>query len=299
MVEALVIGLVKGAIYGLIALGLVMVYKGSRVLNFAQAEIGGAGLYLTYILMHHFNLPWVPAALVTIAAAAAVGIGFERFFVRPMGDAPRLTVAVATVGLFTLLLAAEAYFFGPSPVFIKPPIAGTGPEIAGFYVGPTELLSFGVIAVLAAGLAGFLRYTDFGLGVLASAQDPVAVRLVGIPLSRLSMFTWGTAGAISAIAALFIEPQIGVISPGTIGEPLFLGGLAAALLGGLDSLEGAFLGGMLVGVVEAEVEHVAQAAALPGLSALVLFAIVLGVLLLRPQGLLGTLRGRAEMGTAQ
>ena len=298
MIQALVIGIVTGAIYGLIALGLVLVYKGSRVLNFAQAEIGGAGLYLTYILMSHFDLPWPVAAALTIAAAALVGIGFEWLVVRRMGDAARLSVAVATVGLFFFLLAAEFYFFGQSPEFIRPPIAGLGLQVAGFFVGPTELLSFAVIAILAAGLTAFLRYTDFGLGVLAAAQDATAVRLVGIPLGRLNMFTWGVAGALSAIAALFIEPQIGTISPGTIGEPLFMGGLAAALLGGLTSLEGAFVGGILVGIAQSEVEHLLLATGFPGIRAVVLFAIVLGVLLVRPQGLLGSARARAEMGTA-
>ena len=298
MIEALVIGVVTGAIYGLIALGLVLVYKGSRVLNFAQAEIGGAGLYLTYILISHFKLPWVVAAAITVLAAIAVGIGFERLFVRPMAGAPRLTVAVATVGLFTFLLAGEIYFFGLSPEFIPPPIKGIGLQVAGFFVSPAELLSFGVIAVLAGGLAAFLRYTDFGLGVLAAAQDAMAVRMIGIPLGRLSMFTWGAAGGLSAIAALFIEPQIGVVSPGGIGEPLFLGGLAAALLGGLDSLEGAFVGGVLVGVAQSEVEHLLLATGFPGISAVVLFVIVLGVLLVRPRGLMGALLGRAEMGSA-
>lgn len=298
MIQALVIGVVTGAIYGLIALGLVLVYKGSRVLNFAQAEIGGAGLYLAYILISHFRLPWPLAAVITIAAAGLVGIGFEWLIVRRMGGAERLSVAVATVGLFFLLLATEFYFFGQSPVFINPPIAGLGVQVAGFYVSPTDLLSFLVIAVLAAGLAAFLRYTDFGLGVLAAAQDPTAVRLVGIPLKRLSMFTWGAAGTLSAIAALLIEPQIGTISPGTIGEPLFLGGLAAALLGGLTSLEGAFLGGILVGIAQSEVEHLLLATGYPGIRAVVLFAIVLGVLLIRPQGILGALQARAEMGTA-
>jgi branched-chain amino acid transport system permease protein len=297
MIQAAVIGIVTGAIYGLIALGIVLVYKGTRVINFAQAEIGGAGLYLAYICTSH-GLPWIAAAVITVVGAAILGIGFERLIVRPMGSAPRLTVAVATVGLFFLLFSIEFYFFGQSPEFITPPIAGQGVEVAGFFIGPMVLLSFAVIVALAAGLAAFLRYTDFGLGVLAAAQDATAVRLVGIPLGRLNMFTWGVAGALSAIAALLIEPQIGTISPGAIGEPLFLGGLAAALLGGLTSLEGAFLGGVLVGVAQSEAQHLLLATGFPGIAAIVMFVIVLLVLLVRPQGLLGAVRARAEIGEA-
>ncbi len=297
MIEAAVIGVVTGAIYGLIALGLVLVYKGTRVINFAQAEIGGAGLYLAYICTSH-GLPWGAAAVITIGAATLLGTGFERLIVRPMGSAPRLTIAVATVGLFFLLFSLEFYFFGQSPEFVAPPIAGRGIEVAGFFIGPMVLLSFAVIAALAAGLTAFLRYTDFGLAVLAAAQDATAVRLVGIRLGRVSMFTWGVAGGLSAVAALLIEPQIGTISPGAIGEPLFLGGLAAALLGGLTSLEGAFIGGVLVGVAQSEAQHLLLATGFPGIAAVVLFAIVLLVLLLRPQGLLGSMSARAEIGEA-
>lgn len=298
MIQAVVIGIVTGAIYGLIALGLVLVYKGTRVINFAQAEIGGAGLYVAYLCSTVLHLPWAVAAAVTIVLAALLGVAFERVIVRPMGAAPRLTIAVATVGLFFLLFSLEFYFFGQSPEFIAPPIAGRGIEVADFFVGPMVLLSFVVIVVLAVALTAFLRFTDFGLGVLAAAQDATAVRLVGIPLGRLNMFTWGAASALSAIAALLIEPQIGTISPGAIGEPLFLGGLAAALLGGLTSLEGAFLGGILVGVAQSVVQHLLLATGFPGISAVVLFAVVLLVLLLRPQGLLGTMRARAEIGEA-
>jgi branched-chain amino acid transport system permease protein len=294
MLQALIVGLVQGGTYGLIAVGLVLVYKGSRVLNFAQAEIGTATLYIATILVTDRHLPYWVGALTSIAAALLVGLLFERLVVRRMTGASRLSIAVGTIGLFSLLLASELYFFGPSPHYLQPPIAGLGVQLAGVYVSPTQLLTFGIIAAVALGLAAFLRFTDFGLGVLAAAQDATAVRLVGVPLSRVSMFTWGTGAVLSALAALLIEPTITTITPGAIGEPLFIGGLAAALLGGLTSLPGAFAGGIVVGVVSTEVKFEVTGGP-PGLSALVLFGIVLLVLLLRPQGLLGRLSTRAEM----
>lgn len=292
ILSALVIGLVQGGTFSLIALGLVLVYKGARVLNFAQAEIGTASLFLATVLTDR-KFPYWLAALTAIAAATLAGLVFERLVVRRMTSASRLTVSVGTVGLFALLLAGEVYFFGPSPHYLPPPIRGEGITLAGVVVTPSQLLSFGVIAVIVLALGAFLRYTDFGLGIVAAAQDATAVRLVGVPLHRVSMFTWGVAGALSAIAALMIEPTITIVAPNVIGEPLLIGGLAAALLGGLTSLSGAFVGGMLVGVLSAEAQFEGPSS-VPGLSAIVLLVIVLGVLLLRPQGLLGRVALRAE-----
>jgi branched-chain amino acid transport system permease protein len=293
MAQSLVIGLVQGGTYGLIALGLVLAYRGSRVLNFAQAEIGTASLFIAWIVSGAWHMPYWMGALAALATALLIGLLFERLVVRPMAAAPRLTVAVATIGLFGFLVAMEAYLNGPTPRFLAPPIAGLGVRIAGVFVSPTQILTFVVIAAVAGSLTLFLRRTDFGLGVLAAAEDPIAARLVGIPLGRVSMFTWGAAAALSALAALLIEPTITLIAPNGIGIRLFIGGLAAALLGGMTSLNGAFLGGLVVGVLSAEAEYLAPSA-LPGAYSVVFFVIVMGVLLLRPQGLLGKTAARAE-----
>jgi branched-chain amino acid transport system permease protein len=293
MIEALIIGLVQGGAYGLIALGLVLAYRGSRVLNFAQAEIGTASLFIAWIVSGALHQPYWMGALAAIASALIIGLTFERFVVRPMASASRLSVAVATIGLFGLLIALEAYLNGPTPRFLSPPIPGRGWLIAGFYVSPTQFLTFGVIAVVALALTAFFRYTDFGLGVLASAQDSTAARLVGVPVSRVSMFTWGVAAVLSALAALLIEPTITLIAPNGIGTRLFICGLAAALLGGMTSLPGAFVGGLLVGVLTSEASQLAPSG-IPGAFTVVLFVIVMAVLIFRPQGLLGKPVARAE-----
>ena len=291
--QSLVIGLVQGGTYGLIALGLVLAYRGSRVLNFAQAEIGTASLFIAWIVAGAWRQPYWMGALAALAFALVVGLVFERFVVRPMADAPRLSVAVATIGLFGLLVALEAYLNGPTPRFLSPPLGGQGVQIAGVFVSPTQFLTFGVIAAIAAALTFFLRRTDFGLAVLAAAEDSTAARLVGVPLSRVSMFTWGVAALLSSIAALLIEPTITLISPNGIGIRLFICGLAAALLGGMTSLVGAFVGGLVVGVLTAEATYLAPDG-FNGAFTVVLFVIVMGVLLLRPQGLLGKPPARAE-----
>jgi branched-chain amino acid transport system permease protein len=197
-----------------------------------------------------------------------------------------MTVAVATIGLLSLMLAFESVYFGPSPRILRPPIAGLGTKVLGVYVSPTQWLSLGVVVVVGVGLAAFLRRTDFGLGVLAAAEDPTAVRLVGVRLSRVSAFVWGTSAVLSAVAALLIEPTVGVIAPGALAG-LFASGLAAALVGGLTSLSGAFVGGLVVGVAEAMVGHYVVSSSVPGIPSLIVFGAILAVLVARPGGLLG------------
>ncbi len=167
---------------------------------------------------------------------------------------------------------------------LDPPIAGLGVNILGFFVSPTQILALGVAAAVGVGLAWFLRRTDFGLGVLAASQDPSATRLVGISVARVSAFTWGIAGVISAIAALLIEPTIGLFAPGFM-TGLFVRGLAAALLGGLTNLAGAFAGGLAVGVVEAVAGHQFVQSTFPGIQSVSVLLIIILILMMRPQGL--------------
>lgn len=286
MGQVLVLGLISGGIYALIAAGLVLVYKGSRVLNFAQAEIGTLSLYAAWWVSTERGLPYIAGALATIGVATLIGLAFERFAVRPMIHAPRVTVAVATIGLLSLMLALEIQIFGPSPRVIPPPLEGLGVKIAGVVVSPTQMIAVVVVALIAAGLSAFLRFTDFGLGVQAAAQDPTAARLMGISQKRVSAFIWGTAAALSAIAGLLIEPTIGVLAPGALAG-LFIGGLTAALVGGLNSLPGAFVGGLVVGIVEALLKWQLVTVGIPGITALGLLAVIVAMLLWRPQGLLG------------
>ncbi|MBV9097084.1 MAG: branched-chain amino acid ABC transporter permease [Frankiaceae bacterium] len=290
--QVIVVGLIAGCVYALIALGIALVYKATRVLNFAQAEIGTGTLYFTWWLCTRHGLPWIVGALASIAAAIAIGLLFELLVIREMITAPRVTVTVATIGLFSFVLALELAFFAGTIYSVPPPIHPGGVRIGGVFVSWSQWLALGVVCAVALGLAAFLRYTDFGLAVQASADDPVAAQLMGTPRAKISAFTWGTAGALSALAVLLIDPTIGgVLSPGAFSG-LFIGGLTAALVGGLNSLPGAFVGGLAVGVVEAEVKAHLDFNVIPSSNVTAMLVIVLAVLLLRPQGLFGATAGR-------
>ncbi|HVF04544.1 MAG TPA: branched-chain amino acid ABC transporter permease [Frankiaceae bacterium] len=282
----LTLGVVYGAIYGLIAVGIVLIYRGTKVVSFAQGEIGTFSLYLAWLLTTERGLPWWVGASAAILGATAIGVGFEFFVVRRMVHANRLSIAVATIGLASLLAAVELKLWGVTPRHLRAPVGGIGVKVGSVYVTPTQIISLVVLAGLGIGLALLLRGTDFGLGITAAADDPTAVRLVGVRLSHVSMFTWGAGAALASIAALLLEPTITVFAPDYAGR-LFVAGMVAALVGGLSSLQGAFAGGIVVGVIEAYVRQRTLTSDVPGLTTVAMFALILVVLLVRPRGLLG------------
>ena len=289
MLASIILGLVAGTIYGLLAVGIVLIYKGSRVLNFAQGEIGTFSLYVTSVLSTRMHAPYLIAALGAVVTAGLIGFLFELLVVRRMGANSRLAVTIATVGLLTLLISLEFLVFGPAPQPVPSPLEGAPFNLAGVYILPNQQVSVLVILVLGAGLTLFLRFTDFGLAVMATAQDATAVRLMGIPLSRVTAFTWTIGCAVAAIAALLIAPTIGIgVAPNFLGG-LFVSALAAALVGGLTSLPGAFIGGLVIGVVEGLAFQAGRVLpAVPGFKEMAVFAVILAMLLFRPRGLLGS-----------
>ncbi|HZT66695.1 MAG TPA: branched-chain amino acid ABC transporter permease [Acidimicrobiales bacterium] len=286
ILEVTVLGLANGAIYALTALGLSLVYKATRVVNFAQGEIGTLAAFVAWEVVVKAHQSWAEGALAAVAVAAAVGWLMHRFVATPMRNASRVSVMIATLGVAFLLFGVEAKLFGPSPEILPPPLARssfTGVTVGGYLLTPVYLFALAAAAVAAAVFATVLRRTRFGLGVLASAQDPETARLLGVPAARVSAFTWIAAAVLGAVAGLLTAPTQGVFYPFFMSGTLFFRGLVAALIGGLGSLSGAVVGGLVVGVVEAY--SIEQFIHSPGLPEVVLLVLVLAVLLLRPQGL--------------
>jgi branched-chain amino acid transport system permease protein len=277
MGQVLVLGLINGGIYALFALGVVMVHRGTGVLTFANGEIGTAGLFVAAVVIEHTGVPWAVGALVAVAFAAAAGCLFELLVVRRMGVSDPVAVAVATVGLALFLLAGEFQLFGESPKELAAPLTH-GPTIAGVHVTPTQIAGLLIAVALGFGLQAVLRRTDFGLGILAAAEDPAAVRLVGVPLSRISLTIWGAGAALAAVASLLVEPTVGILYPGFSSE-LYVIGLAAAVVGGLNSMPGAVVGGCLLGIAESAATKWLSGSHLPGLRYVVVLIVLLVVML--------------------
>lgn len=292
MGQVLVLGVVSGTIYALFALGVALVYRGARTINFAQGEVGTLSLFAAFGLITGLGLPWVIGLIGALVTAGAVGAAFEWLIVRRLSRADRVTVAVATIGLLSLILPLELYFFSASPREIDGPIAGLGPRVAGVFVSPTQLLSLAILAIVGVGIGSVLRRTDFGLGVLAAAQDIDAARLMGVPVARVSQFVWVAGAAVSALAAILVTPTIGTFVPGFATE-LFVKGIVAAVIGGLASPSGAIAGGFALGFAEAAaIRFLSNVVNIPGLELVILLVIVLTALLVRPTGIFATARTR-------
>jgi branched-chain amino acid transport system permease protein len=299
-----VIGISQGAVYGLVGLGLVLVYKGSRVFNFAQGEFGTIAAFIVFVLIEQVrsvNIPYGVAAVVAIAGVVLLGLIMERLIVRPLLNSPRITLLVATIAFALLAIGVELLLFLPEPKTLAPVLTklpfGFEVEIFGFIVEAQRVLVVGVLAAFAGVLGYFFSKTDLGLAVLATSQDAFATRVVGIGVERMSRFIWGSAAFLGAVAGILYVPISGALTPGVLTSGVLIPSFTGAVIGGMTSLPGAFVGGVLVGMVQSlsnwAFGHYSLGERLwqdvvPGGPDAVLMLMLLIVLLARPQGLLGT-----------
>ena len=283
----LVIGIFQGAVYGLLAVGLVLIYKGVRVFNFAQGEFGTVAAYVTFALFTGLQLPYGVAVIGGLIAAVLLGLVVERLVIRPLFNAPRVTMLVATVGTALFIIGVTFVFGEPEARVLAPAIAGAGFDFLGVAIQPQQLLIVGVLIVLAGALALFFSRTNLGLAVLATSQDSLATRIVGVSVPRISRFIWGFAALLGGIAGI-LQAGLNIFTPGFMTTTTLVPAFTAAVLGGMTSLPGAFVGGILVGAGQSLGIFYLQRMGVPGASELTVFSLLLLVLLVRPQGLLGT-----------
>jgi branched-chain amino acid transport system permease protein len=286
--QSIVIGIRTGCAYGLVALGLVLIYKSSGVFNFAQGEFGGVAICTLYLL-HSNGVPYGLAVLGALLAGMLLGFLTERIVIRPLFEAPRVIVLVATAGVALLAIALQQWLFDNQ----GRPIARAFPrvdrvKILGVQVSDQRLWLIGTLAVLAVVLGLFFTRTNLGLAIIGASQEPTATELVGISVRRLSTFTWVLAALLGALAAVIAVPDTGSFTPGVMTSLYLIPAFTAAVLGGMTSMPGAILGGVLVGIIQAVATDADIFQDIPGTpSTLVVFLVLLGVLIVRPQGLLG------------
>jgi len=297
-------GLVSGSVYGLLALGIVLIYKSNRIFNFAQAEFGSvAGLVSVYFIggIGVFpKMPYAVAIVLGLVAGTVVGLLTERLVIRPLFRAPRATLLVATAGVALFLIGAQLVLVGTSTLrFFPRPGAGHQFALFGSSSNPNAyiygwaqidaVLAFIALAILA---ALFFR-TRYGIAILAVSEDPTAAEVVGVDVRRISTLTWGIAGFLGAAAGVLYGPLTPAAVPGYVTDiygagPLIFG-FIAAVIGGTTSLPGALLGGIFVGELNAFVgTHITpHLSSVPGSGDLILMGMLLVVLLVRPTGFLG------------
>jgi branched-chain amino acid transport system permease protein len=273
-------GLATGGIYASIALALVMIYQATHHLNFAQGEMAMFSTYIAWALIDAGFGYWT-AFSVTVCASFLLGLLIQRVILRPMANAPILSVVAVFIGLLLIFNSVAGWIWTYTIKTFPSPFGG-GPPLLGGWLSRHEAGSTGVTLAVLALVYLFFRHTNLGLAMRAAAQNPVSSRLVGIRVEWMLALGWGLAAAIGAIAGMMIAPVV-FLDPGMMSGVL-LYAFAGALLGGIDSPPGAVAGGFAVGVIEN-----LGGAYLVGteLKLSLALAIIVGVLVAKPSGLFG------------
>jgi branched-chain amino acid transport system permease protein len=294
--QQIINGMSLGAIYALIALGYTMVYGVLRFINFAHGDVFMMGTFAG-LYFHRWAKAWFPEGSVVLAfsvlcvamaAGAALGVSIEWLAYRPLRSRPKLTVLITAIGVSQLLEYSGQLVFGSAPKgfpSLLPNVSlggGTGVQAS-----TVQLLVFGVTAALLVALRHIVIHTRMGLAMRALAFNPTAAALMGVNIGRVISFTFGLGSALAAAGGIFyaslyqaIDPFMGVI-PG-------MKAFVAAVLGGIGSLPGAALGGVLLGVLETLIVGYSKVLGIsPGYRDAVAFVILILILLFKPAGLLG------------
>lgn len=281
--QQVVSGLATGGIYASLALALVMIYQATDVVNFAQGEMAMFSTYLAWTLLNA-GLPYWITFFATLVIAFVGGVLIERLLIRPVENAPVLSIVIVCIGLLVILNSVAGWIYSyviqpfPSP-FPSQPI-----QIGKVVFGWHDLGAIGVTLVLLLLLYLFFRYTTLGLVMRAAAQNPVSSRLVGIRVGWMLALGWGLAALLGAVAGMMVAPVVFL-------EPNMMSGIliyafASATLGGFTSPGGAVLGGFVVGVTENLVGTYVPFIG-TNLKLTVALVLILGVLLIKPSGLFG------------
>ena len=273
-------GLAAGAIYASLALALVMIYRATELVNFAQGEMAMFSTYIAWSLVND-GLPFWAAFVITLVVSFLGGMAIERVLVRPVENAPVLAAVVVTIGLALIFNSLAGWIYSYTVQDFQSPFPDR--PILGALITTRDLGVIGVTLVMLFLLFAFFRFTATGLAMRAAAQNPASARLCGIPVGRMLAIGWGLAAAIGAAAGVMVAPVL-FLDPNMMGGVLVYA-FAGALLGGITSPVGAVIGGLIVGVTENLVGTYLIASQL---KLTVAFALIILVLVFKPNGLFGT-----------
>jgi branched-chain amino acid transport system permease protein len=273
-------GLAAGAVYASLALALVMIYRATDLVNFAQGEMAMFSTYIAWTLVNA-GLPFWAAFVLTLVVSFLGGMTIERIIIRPVENAPVLAAVVVTIGLLLIFNALAGWLFTYTLQEFPSPFPDR--TMFGALMTTRDLGVIGVTLAMLLLLFIFFRFTATGLAMRAAAQNPESARLCGIPVGRMLAIGWGLAAAIGATAGIMVAPVL-FLDPNMMGGVL-LYAFTGALLGGITSPVGAVVGGLIVGVTENLVGTYLIASQLKLTVAL---ALIILVLVFRPNGLFGT-----------
>jgi len=276
-------GLATGGIYASVALALVMIHQATHLLNFAQGEMAMFSTYIAWALINA-GVPYWAAFFLTIGFAFVLGLALQHFVMRNIRSTSVLQLVIVFIGLLVIFNSVAGWIFTYT-IKVFPSPFPQGPLFGQKYMSAHELGAIGVTMLVLLVLWAFFRFTSLGLAMRAAAQNPVSSRLVGIRVAWMLALGWGLAAAIGAIAGMMVAPIV-YLDPNMMAG-ILLYAFAAALIGGIDSPGGAVVGGFLVGVLENVLGAYVVGNELKLGVALVL---IVGVLLIRPSGLFGSVQ---------
>jgi branched-chain amino acid transport system permease protein len=284
LLQLVVGGVAVGGIYALVTLGFVLIYKATDVLNLAHGELLMVGAYVSYALLVQAGLPFPVAVAGTLAFAVVLGLAIERIALRPLIGQPVISVIMVTIGLSIVLRSLVILFYG-TEFRAYPPVLPKEPVQLGPVTVPAEfIVSFAIALALVGAFALVFRFTRIGIAMRAVADDQQAALAMGIDVRRVFALTWAIAAVVSALGGILLAQIQGV---GILLATLGLKALPVAILGGLDSLSGAVLGGIVVGVLENLSAGYLDIPLGGGVRDVAPFVFLVIVLLIRPYGLFG------------
>lgn len=274
-------GVSVGAAYGLIALAMVIIYKTSEVLNFAQGDMAMMASFFAFSLLTTYAIPFHIAVPLVLAFAVATGALAEFVFLRRAKEPNVLGLIIITLGIEMIVFGFVSWKWGGDPQDLPVPVSPYDVIMAGGVImSHLELITIAVAVVVIVGLYLFLTHTKTGVAMKAAQQNRAVARLMGIRVKRIQMFAWALSAGVGGLAGLLIAPT-GTVDPYMMWDPM-LKGFAAAVLGGMTSLPGAALGGAIVGIAENLFGFYVST----DFKSVVPFAIILIVLAVKPSGLL-------------
>lgn len=282
LLQLVLSGIALGCIYGLIALGFVLIYKATETVSFAQGELMMLGAFAGLVAMAWLGFPFWLAVLSAIAAMGLMGLLIERALVRPILGQPAFSIVMLTIGVGYVArgLITMVPSLGTDTHVLPVPYKDQLWELGGLVIPIEQVVVMVFTAALCLGLYALFRYTKLGIAMQASSQNQLAAYYMGIPVKRLNGLVWALASVVAAIAGLLLAPITFVhANMGLIGLKAF----PAAVVGGFTSLPGAIVGGMVIGVVES-----LSGFYLPeGFKDIAAYVVVLLMLMVKPNGLLG------------
>ena len=279
----LISGISLGSVYALIALGYTMVYGIAKMLNFAHGDVIMVGGYISFCAVSYLGLPGWIGVVLAVLVCTVLGVVIERLAYKPLRAAPSLAVLITAIGVSYFLQNSALLIWGAASISYPPLISGSLPLFGGKLSIPyVSLLTVVVCLVIMAALTTFINQSNMGKAMRACSEDKGAAQLMGINVNATISTTFAIGSALAAIAGVLLCSSYSILSP-TTGSMPGIKAFTAAVFGGIGSIPGAFLGGLLLGIIES----LAKAYISTNLANSIVFAVLIVVLLVRPAGLLG------------